>query len=102
MPEDGKLRVELYGDLAALISLTNQHPRSKGAGVQVTLVAWLRGLQPPRVGSTVGADLRCNLQARKQCHLHLSCAVIRARVWHSTNLYSEVEDVRLWAQSGRP
>ncbi len=39
VPEDGKLRVELYGELAALISLANQHPRSKGTGVQVTLVA---------------------------------------------------------------
>ena len=42
VPADGKLRVELYGELAALISLANQHPRSKGAGVQVTLVAGAR------------------------------------------------------------
>ena len=39
VPEDGKLRAELYGELAALINLANQHPRSKGTGVQVTLVA---------------------------------------------------------------
>ena len=39
VPEDGQLRVELYGELAALIGLANEHPRSKGTGVQVTLVA---------------------------------------------------------------
>ena len=39
VPENGKLRVELYGELAALINLANEHPRSKGTGVQVTLVA---------------------------------------------------------------
>ena len=37
--ENGKLRMELYGELAALINLANEHPRSKGTGVQVTLVA---------------------------------------------------------------
>jgi hypothetical protein len=42
VPENGKLRVELYGELAALISLANEHPRSKGTGVQVTLVAGTR------------------------------------------------------------
>ena len=42
VPEDGKLRVELYGELAALINLANEHPRSKGTGVQVTLVAGAR------------------------------------------------------------
>jgi hypothetical protein len=31
--------VELYGELAALINLANGQPRSKGTGVQVTLVA---------------------------------------------------------------
>jgi hypothetical protein len=31
--------VELYGELAALINLANEHPRSQGTGVQVTLVA---------------------------------------------------------------
>jgi hypothetical protein len=39
VPEDGTLRAELYGELAALINLANEHPRSKGTGVQVTLVA---------------------------------------------------------------
>jgi len=39
VPEKGKLRVELYGELAALINLANDHPRSKRTGVQITLVA---------------------------------------------------------------
>jgi hypothetical protein len=39
VPDNGKLRAELYGELAALINLANEHPRSKGTGVQVTLVA---------------------------------------------------------------
>ena len=42
VPEDGKLRAELYGELAALINLANEHPRSKGTGAQVTLVAGAR------------------------------------------------------------
>ncbi len=32
------------GDLAALINLANEHPRSKETGVQVTLVAGARSL----------------------------------------------------------
>ena len=39
VPDNGKLRVELYGELAALINLANGHPRSKGTGVQITMVA---------------------------------------------------------------
>jgi site-specific DNA recombinase len=42
VPEDGKLRVELYGELAALLNLANGHPRSKETGVQITLVAGAR------------------------------------------------------------
>jgi hypothetical protein len=38
----GQLRVELYGELAALINLANEHPRSKEAGVQITLVGGAR------------------------------------------------------------
>ncbi len=45
VPEDGKLRAELYGELAALINLANEHPRSKETGVQVTLVAGV-GFEP--------------------------------------------------------
>jgi hypothetical protein len=33
VPENGKLRIALYGELAALINLANEHPRSKGTGV---------------------------------------------------------------------
>jgi site-specific DNA recombinase len=42
VPDNGKLNVELYGELAALINLANEHPRSRGRGVQVTLVARAR------------------------------------------------------------
>jgi hypothetical protein len=45
VPDNGKLRAELYGELAALINLANEHPRSKGTGVQVTLVAGARFAQ---------------------------------------------------------
>src|SRR4051794_35780916 len=45
LPDNGKLRVELYGELAALIKLANEHPRSKGTGVQITLVAGARFVQ---------------------------------------------------------
>jgi site-specific DNA recombinase len=39
VPEKGKLRIELFGKLAALINLANKNPRSGGTGAQVTLVA---------------------------------------------------------------
>ena len=39
VPHKGKLRIQLYGELASLINLANGNPRSKGTGVQVTLVA---------------------------------------------------------------
>ena len=42
VPDDGTLKIELYGELAALIGLANEHPRSRGTGVQVTLVAGAR------------------------------------------------------------
>ena len=42
VPEKGRLRIELFGELAALINLANEHPRSSGTGVQVTLVAGAR------------------------------------------------------------
>ena len=45
VPENGKLRVELYGELAALINLAKGHSRSSRTGVQVTLVAG-RGFEP--------------------------------------------------------
>ena len=42
VPENGRLRVELYGGLSALINLANENPRSKGTGVQITMVAGTR------------------------------------------------------------
>ena len=45
VPVNGKLRVELYGELAALLNLANGHPRSKGTGVQITMVAGV-GFEP--------------------------------------------------------
>jgi site-specific DNA recombinase len=45
VPEKGKLRIELFGELAALINLANGSPRSGGTGVQVTLVAGV-GFEP--------------------------------------------------------
>jgi site-specific DNA recombinase len=45
VPKDGKLQVELYGELAALLNLANERPRSKGTGAQITLVAGV-GFEP--------------------------------------------------------
>ena len=42
VPEKGRLRIELFGQLAALINLTNQHPPSGGTRVPATLVAGAR------------------------------------------------------------
>jgi len=46
VPENGKLKIELYGELAALLNLANEHPRSKGTGVQITLVAGIPNTLP--------------------------------------------------------
>jgi site-specific DNA recombinase len=45
VPKGRKLQIELYGELAALLNRANEHPRSKGTGVQVTLVAGV-GFEP--------------------------------------------------------
>ena len=46
MPEDNTLNIELFGELAALISLgigpNDKHPLADAEGVQVTLVAGAR------------------------------------------------------------
>ena len=42
VPKDGTLKIELFGELAALVNLANTKPRSKEAGVQVTMVAGAR------------------------------------------------------------
>jgi site-specific DNA recombinase len=45
VPEHGMLSVQLFGELAALLNLSNEHPRSGGTGAQVTLVAGV-GFEP--------------------------------------------------------
>ena len=44
VPDDGNLRIDLFGELAALNNFTNELPRSKETGVQVKLVAGARSL----------------------------------------------------------
>jgi site-specific DNA recombinase len=39
VPEHRNLRIELYGELSALLTLANEHPRSRETGVQITMVA---------------------------------------------------------------
>ena len=43
VPENGELKIELYGELAALLKLgtepKSEHPRLKSEGVQITMVA---------------------------------------------------------------
>ena len=45
VPEDGELKIELFGELAALVGLANENPRSDDRGLQVTLVAGV-GFEP--------------------------------------------------------
>jgi site-specific DNA recombinase len=45
VPENGRLEIEIAGDLAGILALANEHPRRVAAGVQVTLVAG-RGFEP--------------------------------------------------------
>ena len=49
VPEDGELKIELYGELAALIKLgtelKNEHPQAESKGVQIMLVAGV-GFEP--------------------------------------------------------
>jgi hypothetical protein len=53
VPDDGELKIELFGELAALINLANENPRPQGTGVQITLVAGARN----RFGRLCGAWL---------------------------------------------
>ena len=39
VPENGRLEIELAGDLAGILALTSNNPRREGRGLQVTLVA---------------------------------------------------------------
>ena len=53
VPEVGELKIEIYGELAALLSLgqehENKHPRADAPGVQVTLVAGAGLVQAPTI-----------------------------------------------------
>jgi hypothetical protein len=42
VPDGGKIGVELYGELSALMALGNNNPRPNEPGVQITLVAGAR------------------------------------------------------------
>ena len=43
VPENGELKIELYGELAALLNLgiepKNEHPQAESEGVRITMVA---------------------------------------------------------------
>ena len=58
VPINSQLKIELYGELAAMLSLglgdKHKHPRSTDLGVQVTLVA---GARKPRESLTVPIEL---------------------------------------------
>jgi chorismate mutase len=41
-PDDGNLKIELYGDLAGMLALANNSPTSGNEGLQVTMVAGAR------------------------------------------------------------
>ena len=45
VPEDGELKIELFGELAALVGIANKDPRPDDRGLQVTLVAGV-GFEP--------------------------------------------------------
>ncbi len=49
MPVDGTLNIELYGELSAFLGLANEHPRSRGTGAQITLVAGTCCNQDPTI-----------------------------------------------------
>ena len=55
VPDGGVLKIELYGELAALLALgqnqrpKNKHPQINNQGVQVTLVAGASNIQDPTI-----------------------------------------------------
>ena len=57
VPENGELKIELYGERAALIKLgtkqKNKHPQAKSEGVQITMVAGAGFTQGPTVNTWV-------------------------------------------------
>lgn len=42
IPDENDLKIELYGELAALLAFGNEDPRSSETGVQITMVAGAR------------------------------------------------------------
>jgi hypothetical protein len=57
VPINSQLKIELYGELAAMLSLglgdKHKHPRSTDLGVQVTLVAGAGFVEDPTIRRTV-------------------------------------------------
>jgi hypothetical protein len=53
VPENGELKIELYGELAALLKLgtepKNEHPQAESEGVQITMVAGAGFVQDPTI-----------------------------------------------------
>jgi len=53
VPEDNALKIELFGELAALISLgmrpKNEHPQAESEGVQITMAAGAGFTQDPTI-----------------------------------------------------
>ena len=53
VPENGELKIELYGELAALLKLgtepKNEHPQAESEGVQITMVAGAGFAQDPTI-----------------------------------------------------
>ena len=48
-PDDGNLKIELYGDLAGMFALANNSPASENEGLQVTMVAGAGFVQDPTI-----------------------------------------------------
>ena len=57
VPENGGLKIELYGELAALLKLGTEpkkkHPQAESEGVQITMVAGAGFTQGPSISSWV-------------------------------------------------
>ena len=57
VPENGELKIELYGELGALLKLgaepKNKHPQAESEGVQISMVAGAGFIQGPTVSAWV-------------------------------------------------
>ena len=57
VPENGELKIKLYGELGASLKLgiepKNEHPQAKSEGVQITMVAGAGFIQCPAVSAWV-------------------------------------------------